>query len=291
MKKLGSHTMFTYRHELENFAKATRGPYSSLPSIFVDGDSWFAYPGRNANFFNGRSTNLIEAMRSHMIKGATWFDISSSKRVTRGVKRNLDFFIRLKFRQAKLDFYMISIGGNDMFENLDALLKPRRDTVGSSPTATDCINKDNLNKRLSAISIFYKKLFKRLRRYYPKLPVITHTYALPVERTRGFSFMGKFTSDSWVSKALKKQGYPDQTQSELSRAIVETIHKAFSDHLEHIFSQHDHCYIYSAIDRNIQLNDKKYWADEIHLSPIGCKLVAGDIVEFMKEKKITDKLK
>jgi len=282
VKQYGSHRI--YKQEL-NFLNDTRDiKYKLNTNILVQGDSWFDYPGRNANFMKGPS-NLFDALLETISLGCNWFDTAVIGATTEQILKETDLLKLFKARHTKLDLYLLSAGGNDIFEGLEIMLNNYIDVPNPDENLSLCFN-DGLSIALSNIVNFYSEVIANRDLYFPKLPILAHDYAPPTARVRPFALFKRYIKGPWVNKALTNKGYPAKTDSNLRNRLIRYLHSQLTETLQALFRKHEKCHLYSATLRGIDLGSKVYWDDEIHLTPKGNRVIAKDMLVFMKDEGI-----
>lgn len=275
------------------FSQDVRSPMRrSFPNVVMEGDSWFAYPGRKTNFFKGPS-NLFDALISEIPEGANWFDSAIIGATTARIRKEPNYIRYFGARRVNISLLCISAGGNDVFNRLEHMLYDYNKKSEPYIEVESCFN-GLLNKTLIEIESYYLDLIKSRNQYIPNTPILGHDYYPPITRKRGF-YNGKGGKiGPWVNSVMTLKGYPAKNvmnSDDLRIRLIKYIHQSVSDTIRRILATHENCFFYSPFHRGIKLNSKKYWDDEIHLSPDGNRKVAKDMISFIKNNGLYPKRK
>ncbi len=267
-----------------DFLRGARSQYRRrFSNIVMQGDSWFDYPGWRRGFWGGPN-NLQEALMLTMPRGANWFDSNISMATARQVSSEALIFRFASSQHLKLDLYCLSMGGNDLFAQLEVMLRPYA-KGRSSPS--ECFTQDK-ERILLRIKSYYHQVLMQRDRYMPDVPVLAHCYVSPDQRRRGFQ-LAVIKAGPWINNVLSLKGYPLNTgeQGSCCRGeLISYLHAELSAVIYDVMFQHPATYVYSARSRNLSFKERSYWDDEIHLSPKGWKRYAKDRYLFMQEEGI-----
>lgn len=215
--------------------------------VLCEGDSWFS--------FGGLTSNLLMAMDhpdtllvSCAHPGDTLRNMASMG--------NEPLWMMLSPRfGVKWDAVYLSAGGNDLLADVGRLL-----------------NGDNLDRELLAIALDaiymgYWRIVSTIREHHD-CPIHAHTYDYPVSDPRG----GWFRSGPWIGDRLEAAGIERHRHDGIIAALIDGL--ATTLHAMDGLTIHD---TRGTLERGRwgMFGRQKHWANEIHASPLGYRLLAS----------------
>lgn len=230
--------------------------------LLVEGDSWFEYPTRQ---------DLIEVLRSRRN-----LDIERIAHHGDTVQQMLDPQQNVQlYRKLRVGFYdmmLFSGGGNDILQSdvLRRIIKPRQ--PGSTPA--DLVDRAELARKLDAIQARYQAFLRTLPSLSrnPCLKIIAHTYDFVWPRNAPFQFLW-IQSGPWIEPVMIERGIRDPEEK---HAIVQFMLREFKKVLQDVAARSEGRLI--VVDTQGTLS-RNHWADEIHPSSEGAKLLADKIYQ------------
>ncbi len=265
-QQLGGHFVDRIPHEY--IASNRQILRRRLPYVLVLGDSWFDYPGRNADWFNN-PTNVMEALAIRQTQPVNWFDAAIIGATTENLRRNLRLLRAFNSGRIKLAAILLSVGGNDYFEKAKELLVP----YTGQTDAEACLNENGRKKPDQAIRTFIANLQKLRDQYQPQAPILTHGYLPPTVKSVGYRLLNFRLAGPWIKNAMEgDEGLGYEPASKQLKAEVKTaLQTKLSLTIQQAISQgrHPQDSMFEAPISKQTLLQEEFWADEIHLSPKG----------------------
>jgi lysophospholipase L1-like esterase len=249
-------------------AAATLGAFAAVGTLIAEGDSWFDYP-------------LHDVL--DMLEDAHGYDVESVAHKGDRVEdmafapgQLLDFSRRLEKllqRGTAPRAILLSGGGNDIAgAEFGVLLNHAASPIGG---LNDDVVTGVIDKRakiayttiISAISAISQQHLGH------PLPTLIHGYDFPVPDGRGF--FGGFGAlpGPWLEPGFREKGFDDLRRNTV---IMQTVIDRFNDMLQSVAAVFAHVH-YIDLRRTL-VNDaqyKRYWANELHPTKAGFKLVAA----------------
>ena len=247
--------------------------YRKRTRVIAEGDSWFAYPpksiiGGSSNvidyFKSKEKFNLLELARN----GDEIVDILSGES---------KFNLLHKIASTKIDFLLISGGGNDLVGAYDFEYLLSKNTTGKTPS--EFINKERLDRKISQISNAYYDLvdYCRIFSKNKNIVVLTHCYGYAIPQNRPAEFLfGLIDSGPWMYPALKKLKIPKKYWHGIVKIMINRLKRLY----EKLQKDSNGKFFY--IDSTKLISDDD-WIDEMHLKPKAFDRVASSLYELLVE--------
>jgi hypothetical protein len=250
-------------------AAALLGAFTSLGTLIAEGDSWFDYP----------LNDVLE-----MLEDEHGYDVESVAHKGDRVEHMafapgqlLDFSRRLEklLQKGRVPrAILLSGGGNDIAGNEFGMLLNH----AASPIAglNDDVVTGVIDKRTK---VAYTKIIATVSAISQQhlgqpLPILVHGYAFPVPDGRGFLGGFSFLPGPWLEPGFRDKGFDDLRRN---TAIMQTLIDRFNGMLQTVTAMFAHVHYVDL--RKTLVNDatyKRHWANELHPTKAGFKLVAAE---------------
>jgi len=247
--------------------------------IVSEGDSWFAYPkkniiaGKNSNIIN----NLIRVLKNHKRKFNMLELANNGDEIVDMLSGDSKFVLLNVVKDIKVDFLLISGGGNDFVGKFDFEFVLRKNPEGTKPV--DYINKVRFDRKLIQIKHAYQDLIDYMDTFSKNkdIKIITHTYGHVTPQNKPAKFLkGIIEKGPWMFPALKKCQVPKEHWKPIATMLIDRMKKNIK--LLHESSNGR----FHFVDSTELITDND-WIDEIHLTPNGFKRVAKAMHDKMME--------
>jgi hypothetical protein len=245
----------------------------SLGVLVAEGDSWFAYPGRDvlgALKEQGYET-LSVAHAGHTVESMAYSDTQL-----------LDFSTMIEdvIRSGRIPkAILLSGGGNDVAGDVFAMLVNHRLSPkgGLNDAIVDALINDRL--RTAYITILTKITETCRIRSLTEIPILLHGYGWPVPDGRGFLGGALFLPGPWLEPGFRLKGFDkkDQAQFARMRAMVKDIIDRFNAMLDTVVRLDEFSHVRHLDLRGTLSNGSDYktwWANELHPTDRGFSAVA-----------------
>ena len=249
-------------------AASTLGVFASVGTLIAEGDSWFDYPLHDVLDMLEDAHGYDVASVAH--KGDRVEDMAFAPGQLLDFSRRLE---KLLQRGTVPRAILLSGGGNDIAgTEFGVLLNHAASPIGglNDDVVTGVIDKRAKIAYTTVISAISAIAQQHLG--YP-LPILIHGYDFPVPDGRGF-FGGVWALPGpWLEPGFREKGFDDLPRN---TAIMETIINRFNDMVQSVAGLFGHVH-YVDLRRTLA-NDaqyKRYWANELHPTKAGFKLVAA----------------
>ncbi len=246
-------------------------------AIVMEGDSWFSYPKKY--IVAGRPRNISDWVEDHISKKRYAYCLCLASVGDTAVQIfNPPGCIKLnriiKRHGKKLDVLLLSAGGNDIVgKPLDNFINYYQENF----QAYDCINWATYREKLKEIKSFYKKLAELSSIYAPKAKLFVQVYDYLKPEDRGFKLFSYTILGPWVYRYLEEKGYGDDQQSELRELIVIELLNAFKKDMLKLQEEFKNFFVINT-HGSLPVGNHEYWADEMHPTTAGFKLLTRKIV-------------
>ncbi|MGB5622179.1 MAG: hypothetical protein WBN65_06780 [Gammaproteobacteria bacterium] len=228
--------------------------------VYVEGDSWFAFPG----LFNRTSIPgwLVKLMGAKFAvyrvdaAGDTAADMLSGRQ-----RRRLRD--RLKNDNADFQLLLFSGGGNDVIDDLDAIVRNAPGGIDASAY----IDFAALRATVDRVVGYHIELADLRDRYRRKCQIVTHTYDIPFPDGRKVKKLG-IRKGPWIKPALK------DVPKKFHRGVIRIVMDQFADGL---VSAGAGLRRFTVVDTRGTLVKQKFWGDEIHPTSRGFEKIAEKI--------------
>lgn len=239
----------------------------STPSILGIGDSWFWYFPLGGSVIN-QVAGLLKSDHTILTfgnNGAEVLDYVSGK-YAKEVKT------ALKRYGSGLSAVFISGGGNDFagFSDLRPLLKLN---CSDETIAADCFKDDSEVRSLGWLmrktADNYMALIGLIFAYAPSATVVFHNYDYAVPTGKG----------GWLKPALDEAKVPSRLQHKCMKYIIDR----FTHEMESLAALNTEKIVF--VDTRNTLAEN-HWANELHPTKTGCKLIAKKWRASLKELNI-----
>ncbi|MFQ5581577.1 MAG: hypothetical protein ACE5F3_02995 [Mariprofundaceae bacterium] len=251
--------------------------------IYVEGDSWFAYPGTNiiTEIHDDADGDPIILQRA--VSGDEAASMLSGNQRHTMVKefghlkqRSNRFRDRGSNARVNPDFILFSGGGNDMVGMFDFPMLIRKRPVGSDPKKF--VRQDRFKNRLEQIKLSFIELGFIRDEFFKDCPIITHKYDLPIPSDKGVEFIGIPVIKSWMKPYMDGIGI---TNPDDQKGIAHYLIKAFGDMVDGLQQSNKIKHFY-VIDTHHTLGPND-WQNEIHPTPEGFGWIATMFRNKMKQ--------
>jgi hypothetical protein len=237
-------------------------------SVFVEGDSWFAFPG----FFN--RTSIPSHLGDNLDAKFAMFRVADVgdhvREMVRGRQRRR---IRDRLKNDRADFRLLlfSGGGNDLIDEFPNIIQRSSNPVD----ATSHINFGKLTALVDEVLVAYRDLISLRDRYRPDCWIVAHTYDRPFPDGRKVKKLG-IKKGPWLLPALKSFGIDPRFHRGISRIVM--------DHLgDALMTLDSKARRVKIIDTRGTLTRRDDWGDEIHPTNNGFKKISKEIKKGLHE--------
>jgi len=248
-------------------ARAALGGAASVGTLIAEGDSWFDYPLNDV-------LSLLEDDHGYDVesvahKGDRVEDMAFAPGQLLDFSRRLEKVLQ---RGIVPRAVLLSGGGNDIAgTEFGVLLNHAASPIGG---LNDDIVTGVIDKRakiayttiISAISAISQQHLGK------PLPLLIHGYDFPVPDGRGF--LGGFGAlpGPWLEPGFREKGFDDVR---LNTSIMQSLIDRFNDMLQSVVAMFAHVrYVNLRGTLSNGAQYKRYWANELHPTKAGFKLVA-----------------
>lgn len=244
-------------------------------NILMEGDSWFDYPRKY--FIGPKPRNIADWMKLHLSHHqgiANLLSIAHSGDTTFGMSTTPGSFSArriLKQVGAKLDFLLVSAGGNDI-AGPQMLRMTRKPQPGGK--VADCITAD-FYSTLDGIEQRYTEVLAMLQRKHFKVQVIAHSYCYIEPQKKGFEFLFWRIGDGWIARYLEANQIPGELHPEIVKIMLDAFHKR----LVRLSEQFPQFHVVDFRDGLLNPGSEADWADEMHATSEGFKKLTRRFVE------------
>lgn len=245
-------------------------------SILMEGDSWFDYPLN----FSRSSNNIAACLKSYVEKHPGLANIMSLAKNGDTANAMSQTPGSLEARRviaavgSKIDFLLISAGGNDIVgEEMVAFLN----TYQAGFSARDCIRFDAFTAVINNLKSRYFWLMDLLSEYARHTDVITYPYCYLNPAQRGLDLKLFRIGDGWIYIHLQDKGIPDHLHADIVRIMLDE----FFAMLKQVQQTYDKFHVMDTRSGILQPGSKHDWADEMHPSAAGFKKLAKCFVQEM----------
>jgi hypothetical protein len=228
--------------------------------VLTEGDSWFSYPLSNnlADYVELMNTELAMLRLEHNGDEAREILASGSAQLKT---------LKTYLRQYPIDALLLSAGGNDIVAKE---LKRLLDRKAGGATWQSAVKLANLTSLLDDIVAAYSRLLDARDTLRPECVVFAHSYCYfePTGRKATGPF-GLLKSGPWMRPVLESKGIdPDGEGRDVARYLVDELHAR----LRALAAVRPR---FQVVDMRAALPvDDVHWADEIHPSGTGFRLLA-----------------
>lgn len=239
--------------------------------LLAEGDSWFDYPLFDT--LDALEDEYGYDIKSVAHRGNTLEDMAYTQEQGFEFTRKLD---KMKSYGLTPKCILLSAGGNDIAGDTFSLIINHINSPikGSDKDILQAI----INKRLKIayITLISKISHLCMDRYQKKIPILIHGYDSPYVDGRGFLGGGWILPGPWLEPGFREKGFSDVTTCNLIiYEIIETFNGMLHD-LANLpnFKGFVHYINLQGTLKNDKKNYRKYWADEMHPSKEGFKIIA-----------------
>lgn len=230
-------------HDLLNAGDST---VLDQPEIMALGDSWFWYPF-GGNIVRSLARRLPDNDRSILLIGSNGQEASVW---SNSFKTYIQFAMREWGKTCSV--FMLSGGGNDVAGEKDFRRLLKND-CSKMKKAEDCFSDGQPTLAVEFIKNNYVSAIKEYRRYNKKGVVICHNYATPFPTGKGV-----FGNADWLRVPMEGAKVPVGLRREVFRLLLKELsamQRSLAD---------DGLGPVVVIDSKDDLEDEKYWQNELH---------------------------
>lgn len=239
-------------------------------SIISQGDSWFDYPRELVNF---QHANIMDHIVSKLFGKANFLRLEDSGAEAQSLAQDDEFDDFEEGLQVdKLDFVLLSMGGNDFAGEDDIGKHILSVPIGDPSVADSYVNKSNVASTINQIKNAYIRHLEAVKKYHPKAHVITHTYDYFQPSDIGIRILWDCLQimGPWVSIGM--QHVPTSLQLDIVKWLMDENKKM----LLALANAYDNFYVVDTHGTLIP-NDRQDWLDEIHPTPKGFAKISDKI--------------
>lgn len=263
---------------------ARSGLIEQVPLIFTEGDSWFStpvtmnlvdhlvFPDSSAAPIPvfGRGGLFFRAERS----GDTAATIFSEENLNR-LRRWLGAY--------EFDLILLSAGGNDLVGDF---LVDTFDGVDIELSVDEALQIVVATGIFTSLRRLYSAWMDMCSEVRPDTPVLAHTYAYPVRLNApseltvanlGLVALLKDRVGPWIAPHLQVVLPSPADQARFVRALVDDFHDRVLRPLSESYTQ------FHFVDLREQIQDPKFWHDEMHPTGEGFAILAAEVGRAMKD--------
>ena len=248
--------------------------YTKRTNIVSEGDSWFAYPPKW--FIFGKSSNIISFLKKK--EEFNFYEMArNGDEIVDILSGDSKVDILRAVSENKVDFLLISGGGNDLVGAYDFEFILQKNDSGQNPE--DFIRKDRFDRKISQIYNAYANLVDYCADYSrnPDIKIITHSYGYAIPQNKPAEFIGGLIDDGpWMYPTLDDLEIPQSVWRQLVVVLMDRLKDTF-ENLQKSSSGRFHY-----IDSTSLITDDD-WIDEMHLKPAGFERVAELMYQKIKD--------
>lgn len=228
-------------------------------SVFVEGDSWFAFPG----FFD--RTSIPSQLENNLDAKFAMFRVADvgdhAREMVRGRQRRR---IRDRLKNDRVDFRLMlfSGGGNDLIDEFPNIIQRSSNPVD----ATSHINFGRLQMLVDEVLVAYGELISLRDRFRPNCWIVAHTYDRPFPDGRKVKKLG-IKKGPWLQPVLRSKGVDPRFQRGISRIVMDQLGDG-------LMSLDNSARRVRIIDTRGILTRSSDWGDEIHPTSNGFRKIS-----------------
>jgi lysophospholipase L1-like esterase len=262
--------------QIPSRTRALLGSPVSAGVLIAEGDSWFDYPFHDV--LQMLEDDYLYDVESVAHKGDTVDDMAHSGGQFEEFARRLEKLLRAnKVPRAIL----LSGGGNDIAGDEFAILLNH--AASSLPAINDDIVRGVIDVRLRAA---YARIISGLTTIAQKylgrpIPVVTHGYDYALPDGRGFWGGFGLLPGPWLEPGFQRKGHVDFGKNS---AVVVKLIDQFNAMLKDVSAAPGFGHVHYLNLRNTLKHDgtyKKHWANELHPTEEGFKLVSKKFADLV----------
>ena len=244
------------------------------PVIVSEGDSWFQFPV------------LIDDIIDHLDEDYLVWSCGAAGDTTENIVfKDAEYLTALDEQADRVTAFLLSAAGNDVIgedETGEPVLGQLLHRFGNNrQTAEQLINKAALRRVMDKLRHAYQTVLDSIRAdgRFTTLPILIHgyDYVLPFpDRPTDPRDPIWADRDEWLGKPMAAKGIMDE---ETRRDIIEYLIDQLYDMLDDFAAEDPHVHV---VDVRRTLTGVEQWADEIHGTSAGFKLIAGKFRDVLK---------
>ncbi|MBI2771123.1 MAG: SGNH/GDSL hydrolase family protein [Burkholderiales bacterium] len=246
----------------DNVIWGTQGALAQnrAPSIMMIGDSWFWYPFSNL----AREVGTLRPHQTVLVVGRNGAE--AAEWATK-FRKDIDFAFQMYGASVKT--LILSGGGNDV-AGMNDFMRLIKDDCASQDSVEGCYRTAEPEAIMSMIMGCYKALITKFRAYNGSAPVILHQYdyAWPTGK-------GVFGPADWLNAPMSKAGVKEGLRAALFRSLIDRLKAA---QLE-LAREPAMGKILVANSAGSLPAETAVWANELHPTPAGFKLIAQKAID------------
>ncbi len=235
--------------------------------VLVEGDSWFAFPG-----ITGRR-NIVSHLAVTFDARFALYRIDAPGDTLEGILtgKSRDRLRRLlKNNRYDFELLLFSGGGNDIIDNIDAVLQAN--PGGWRPG--QFINADALENQMEALEELWLELIDLRDRYRPRCRIVTHSYDYAQPDGRAVRALGKAVAGPWLKAPMENKDIPVL----LRKSVIRKVMRRYRGLLDDLAGQVGDFHVVNT-QGTLSARD---WEDEIHPSGEGFRHIAGKIATDLR---------
>jgi hypothetical protein len=223
------------------------------------GDSWFWYP------FDNLAVEVAAKLPNHTLLIVGRNGAEAADWATR-CRKDIDFAFRMF--GTGVQALLLSGGGNDI-AGINDFTRLLQDDCSKAKKLDECWREGEPSSTISAIEGHYRALIARFRGWNPNAPVVVHHYdhAWP-------SGEGLFGPADWLKAPMDRARVPAKLRREMFKALVLSLKAA----QERMAADPALGVIVANTAGVLPEDDKSWWANELHPTPAGFRLLARKAV-------------
>ena len=247
----------------------------SLPVIVSEGDSWFQFP-----FV---IKDVIDHLGSDYL---IWSNGAAGDTADNMLLNNSEYMTALDEQADKVSAFLLSAAGNDVIGQdesgvpvLASLLYKR---TASRRTADELINTAALGKVMGKLKRAYLKVISDVRSdgRFTTLPILVHgyDYALPFPHSNN-DLRDPYwaANDEWLGAPMKDKGIMEHAvRIEIVERLIQTLYRMLCN----IATTNPNVHV---VDVRGTLTRVRHWADEIHGTSAGFRLIAAKFRQVLNK--------
>ena len=233
--------------------------------VVLLGDSWLWYPIDNlaTELASKLTTSSFVVIGKNGAEADEWGT---------SLRKDIEFGFKMYAKSSKA--LLLSGGGNDIAGMRD-FLRIIKDDCSSATKVEDCFREGQPDAIFSRIIGAYRETIIRYRAHNKYSPIITHNYDYAWPTGKGF-----FGPADWLKAPLDKAGVPKNLQRTLVADLLDRLRAAQVQLANE-----------AAVGKFIPIkttgtlpDDRDIWANELHPTPKGFKLIAKNkIIPVLQE--------
>jgi hypothetical protein len=182
------------------------------------------------------------------------------------LRRSTDFTFKMYAKDVKA--LMLSGGGNEIAGETDFLgILAEPEQCREATTVAECYEAGQPDGVIARIAAAYRAVIVKFRAYNPNATVFTHNYDNCWPTGKGF-----FGPGDWLKRPMDLCEVPEKLRRDLFKDLLRRLHEM----QQQLAKEPDLMPLVPILSAGTLPDDERMWANEIHPTPRGFKLLARD---------------